>query len=166
MTYISVISLASAAWESRKGHGLMRIEAQVQGRTTRIVMDLARELDNVLPWLTYGKNVLPSGAALPFEVETTIPFGGFGIELSANQRQPEHEETSALPGGGVVAVNVMQRVSENLSDLELFISGREAIEDALVGMHGPIGDVPIPPYVFTGRPWSAAWSKAFGPNFE
>ena len=27
----------------------MRIEAQVQGRTTRVVMDLARELDNVLP---------------------------------------------------------------------------------------------------------------------
>ena len=66
----------------------------------------------------------------------------------------------------MVAVNVMQRVSDNLSDLELFISGREAIEDALVGMHGPIGDVPIPPHVFTGRPWLRAWSKSWGPNFE
>ena len=166
MTYISVISLASAAWESRKGHGLMRIEAQVQGRTTRVVMDLARELDNRLDFLTYGVSVIPSGAALPFEVEDTIPFGGFGIELSPNQRQPEHGSTSELPEGGVVAVNVHQRVSENLSDLDLFLSRREAIEEALVGMHGPIGDVPIPPYVFTGRPWGRAWSKAFGPNFE
>ena len=77
----------------------MRIEAQVQGRTTRVVMDLARELDNVLPFLTYGVSVIPSGAALPFEVEDTIPFGGFGIELSPNQRQPEHGETSELPEG-------------------------------------------------------------------
>ena len=166
MTNIRLISLASAAWESRTGHGLMRIEVQVEGRTTRVVMDIARELDNVLPWLTYGKNVLPSGAALPFEVETTIPFGGFGIELSANQRQPEHEETSALPGGGVVAINVKHRVSDNLTDLELFLDQREAIEDALVGMHGPIGDVPIPPHVFKGRPWGTAWSKSWGPNFE
>ena len=138
----------------------------MQGRTTRVVIDLARELDNVLPFLTYGVSVIPSGAALPFEVENTIPFGGFGIELSPNQRQPEHGETSELPEGGVVAVNVIQRVSDNLSDLDLLISRREAIEDALVGMHGPIGDVPIPPHVFTGRPWSPAWAKSYGPLFS
>ena len=62
-------------------------------------MDLARELDNVLPFLTYGVSVIPSGAALPFEVENTIPYGGFGIELSPNQPQPEHGENVSASGG-------------------------------------------------------------------
>ena len=64
-----------AACESRKGHGLTRSEPNSSKVAPReSVVDLPRELDNMLPFLTYGVSVIPSGAALPFEVENYDPI--------------------------------------------------------------------------------------------
>ena len=63
-----------------------------------------------------------------------------------------------------VRLILTQPVTTDLDDLDLFISRRADVCGVLAVLNGEI-DAEVPPFVFTGRPWSSAWSDAFGPNF-
>ena len=174
MTTIQTIVFMAATWAPRErpARAVMPIVVGVQGRTSALVPDLCYELARKLPYYTYGEDLVPADAA-PHGVITKASGehvkGALIISVDANQSAPDYSSTNTEPDTSEVRLVLVQPVTTDFSDLDLFISRRDDLLDVLGPLTGELTGAPDPvpePHVFTGRPWGRAWSKAFGPNFE
>ena len=145
----------------------MTVSVTVQGDTSALVPDLCHELARELSWGIYGENLIPADAAprgTITESSAEHVKGGMLVSLDVNQSAPEYVESNAKPDVSEVRLVLTQPVTTNLDDLDLFISRRADVCRVLSTVNGEI-TATIPPFVFTGRPWSDGWSDAFGPLF-
>ena len=62
-----------------------------------------------------------------------------------------------------VRLILTQPVTTDLGDLDTFISRRADVCGVLAVLNGEI-DAEVPPFVFTGSPWSNGWADGFGPR--
>ena len=168
MTRIQRVIFNAGAWMPRPTpmRAIMPCSVWVEGDTSALVPDLCHELSRELSWAVYGETVIPSDAAPRGTI--TKPsgehvYGGLLIELDANQPAPEYVESNAKPDVSEVRLILTQPVTTDLDDLDLFIERRSDVCGVLAFVNGQI-DAEVPPFVFTGRPWSNGWSDGFGPR--
>ena len=169
MTRIQRVIFNAGAWMPRPTprRAIMPCSVTVEGDTSALVPDLCHELSRELTWAEYGETVIPSDAAPRGTITDSSGehvYGGLLVSLDPNQPAPEYSSTNAKPDVSEVRLILTQPVTTNLDDLDLFIARRADVCGVLAVLNGEI-DAEVPPFVFTGRPWSSAWSDAFGPNF-
>ena len=163
MTTIMRITFGAGAWMARPARAVMPIVVSVQGRTTRLVPDLARTLGDRLDWGVYGDTIIPADAAPQGTVSPEARIvGGLVVSLDSSQPAPDYGDGSARPEGADVRLLLTQPTTEDLEDLDLFLDRRESIEDVLAGLTGTIGDpAPAPPPPPPPRAFTSGFSKGF-----
>ena len=146
---------------------IMPISVTVEGDTSALVPDLCHELSRELTWAVYGESVIPADAA-PRGVITESSGehvkGGMLISLDPNQPAPEYVESNAKPDVSEVRLILTQPVTTDLDDLDLFIERRADVCGVLAVLVNGVITATIPPFVFTGQPWSGGFSDGFGPR--
>ena len=168
MTTIQRVIFNAGAWAPRPTprRAIMPISVTVEGDTAELVPDLCHELSREFTWAEYGETVIPADAA-PRGVITNSSgehvYGGMLISLDPNQPAPEYVESNAKPDVSEVRLILTQPVTTDLDDLDTFISRRADVCGFLAVLNGVI-TATIPPFVFTGRPWSNGFSDGFGPR--
>ena len=113
----------------------------------------------------YGENVIPEDAAPRGTVTPSAGKhveGGLVVSVEPNQGAPEYEDGSAKPSYSEVRLMLTQPITSDLSDLGRFISRRAAVCEFLSTLSG-ILESPPDTGGLRSRPWSDAWSDAFGP---
>ena len=169
MTRIQRVIFNAGAWMPRPTplRAIMPISVTVEGDTSALVPDLCHELAREIDWAVYGETVIPADAAPRGTITAASGehvYGGLLISLDPNQPAPEYSSTNPKPDVSEVRLILTQPVTTDLDDLDLFIERRADVCGVLAPLTGEI-TATIPPFVFTGRPWSDGWSDGFGPNF-
>ena len=169
MTRVQRVIFNAGAFMPRPSprRAIMPISVTVEGDTSALVPDLCHELSRELSWAVYGETMIPADAAPRGTITESSGEhvkGGMLISLDPNQPAPEYVESNAKPDVSEVRLILTQPVTTDLDDLDLFISRRSDVCGVLAVLNGVI-TATIPPFVFTGRPWSDGWSDGFGPLF-
>ena len=170
MTRVQRVIFNAGAFMPRPSprRAIMPISVTVEGDTSALVPDLCHELARALTWAVYGESVIPADAAPRGTITESSGEhvkGGMLISLDPNQPAPLYVESNAKPDVSEVRLILTQPVTTDLDDLDLFIARRSDVCGVLAVLNGVI-TATIPPFVFTGQPWSGGFSDGFGPRIS
>ena len=142
VTIIRATRLASSTWTPRGQSGTteaaaLAVEVEVVGSSVRLVPDLAWHLA-AHSTMIYGETVIPADT-LPAGVMAGHPAGSLAIRTQQSQPAPIYSDQGEDPEAGVVRLDLIQTISQDLADLGQLDDQRREIERLVSGLAGTIG---------------------------